>query len=124
LRVIQLSLFVSSVATGGLFAPIAQYQIYLHLRRQHREAFDRLRITSPSFLWREEADNSSAAFEQFFSSENYQALKDRQLNVWRRRVRLLRWISGVGFALLLITLLVFRADPSSLWDFLVDLARY
>jgi hypothetical protein len=93
------------------------------LRRQHRKAFDRLRITSPSFLWREEADNSSAAFEQFFSSENYQALRDRQLNVWRKRVRLLRWISGVGFALLLITLLVFRADPSSLWDFLVDLAR-
>jgi hypothetical protein len=64
------------------------------------------------------------AFEQFFSSVNYQGLKDQQLNAWWRRVRFLRRMSGVGFALLLITLLVFWADPTSLWDFLVDLARY
>jgi hypothetical protein len=122
-RVLQESLLISSVATGGLLAPFVQYQLYRHLRRQHREAIDRLGIQSPSFLWREDqqASDSDATFEQFFTSGNYQALEDRQLTAMWGRVRLLRCMSGIGFVLLLITLLVFHADPSSLWDFLVDL---
>jgi hypothetical protein len=124
-RILQGSLLISSVATVGL-ETIVQYQIYRHLRRQHRKAFDGLGIPSPSFLWREDrqADISSAAFEQFFTSRHYQALKDRQLNALLRRVGFLRWMSTIGFALLLITLFVFRADSSSLWDFMIDLWHY
>jgi multisubunit Na+/H+ antiporter MnhB subunit len=42
----------------------------------------------------------------------------------RRRESLIWRACGVSFALLLITFLVFRADPSGVWAFLVDLARY
>lgn len=78
------------------------------------------------FLWREDrqADNSSAAFERYFSSENHKAREDRQLDALWKRLRFLRRASGVGFAFLLITLLVFWGDPGSLWDFFVDLGHY
>jgi hypothetical protein len=125
LGVIQTSLFISSVATAGILVPIVQYQIYRHLRRQQREAFDRLEIApSPSFLWRDDRQAASTAFEQFFSSGKYETLKDPQLNALWRRVRFIRWVSGVSFALLLITFLVFRAVPDFLWDLLVNFGRY
>jgi hypothetical protein len=72
LGVIQATLLISSAALGGLLAPIVHYQIYRHLRRQHRKTFDRLGISpSASFIWRDfwrddcEEDNSSVAFERF-----------------------------------------------------------
>jgi hypothetical protein len=125
-RVIETSLLISAVATGGVFAPIVQYQIYRHLRQRHRRAIDGLGVRTPSFLWREDrqADDSSVAFEKFLSSGSHQELKDHQLNVLWQRVRLLRWLSGVGFALLLIALFVFRRDPGSLWVFFMDLGHY
>jgi hypothetical protein len=123
LQIVQGSLLTASVATG-LLATIVQYQIYRHLRRQHHKAFDRLGLPRPSFFWREDRQADSVAFDTYLSSESYRALEDRQLRVLSRRVRALRWMSGAGFALLLITLMVFWAGPNSLWDFLMDLGRY
>ena len=124
LGVIQTSLFISSVATAGILVPIVQYQIYRHLRRHHRKAFDQLGISGPSFLWREDRDAESKAFADFFSSGKHETLKDPRLNALWRRVRLIGWMCCVSLALLLITFVVFRADPDHVWDFLVDLARY
>ena len=123
LGVIQRSLCVSFLAAAVIYLPV-RYQIYRHLRRQHRKAFDRLGISSPSFLWREDRDAESTAFEQFFSSGKHETLKDPRLNALWRRVRLIGWMCCVSLALLLITFVVFRADPDRVWDFLVDLARY
>jgi len=124
LSVIQISLCAFSLAAAAILIPIVRYQIYRHLRRHHRKAFDRLEISSPSFLWREDRDQESTAFEQFFSSGKHETLKDPQLIALRRRESLIWWGSGVSFVLLLITFLVFRADPNHVWDFLIDLARY
>jgi len=128
LGLIQTSLCVSFLASTAILLPIVHYQLYSHLRRQHSKAFDRLGI-SPSaycFFWRDDgpADGSSVAFEQFFSSGNHQALKDRHLDALWRRVRLIRWACGVSFGLMLITFLAFRADPNGVWAFVVDLAQY
>src|SRR5476651_2169645 len=112
LGVIQLSLCVSFLASAAILIPIVRYQIYRHLRRHHRKAFDRLRISSPSFLWREDRDTESTAFEQFFSSGKHETLRDPQLNALRRRESLIWRACGVSFVLLLITFLVFRADPA------------
>jgi hypothetical protein len=116
--VIQATLLISSVALGGILLPFAHYRIYHHLRRQHRKTFDRLGISpSASFIWREywsedcEVEGSSAVIERFFSSGDYRTLKDQQLNAMWRRVRLIRWVSCVGFALLLITFMLFRTVP-------------
>jgi hypothetical protein len=68
LGVIQISLCVFSLAAAAILIPIVRYQIYRHLRRHHRKAFDRLAISGPSFLWREDRDAEGTAFEQFFSS--------------------------------------------------------
>lgn len=83
LGAIQLSLCVFSLASIAILIPIAEYQIYRHLRRHHRKAFERLAIPSPSFLWREERDAESAAFEEFFSSGTHVVLQDPQLNALR-----------------------------------------
>ena len=72
----------------------------------------------------EDRDAESTVFEQLFSSGKHEALKDPLLNALWRCVRLIRWVCGVSFALLLITFLVFRSDSNHLWDFLVDLGRY
>jgi hypothetical protein len=125
---IQTSLCVSFLSAAAILLPIVHYQLYSHLRQQHRKAFDRLGV-SPSaydFFCRDDrpADDSNVAFEQFFSSGNHQALRDRHLDALWRRLRLIRRMCGVSFLLLLITFLVFRADPNGVWAFLVDLARY
>ena len=112
LGVIQISLCVFSLATAAILVPIVQYQIYRHLRRHHRNAFDRLAISDPSFLRREDRDVESTAFEQFFSSGKHETLKDPQLSALRRREGLIWRACGVSFALLVITFLVFRADPT------------
>ncbi len=128
LGVIQTSLCASFLGAAAILLPIVDYQLYSHLRRQHREAFDRLGVSASAyhFFWRDDhpEDGSSVAFEQFFSSGNHQILKDRHLDALWRRVRLIRWVCGVSFALLLITFLLFRADPNGVWAFLVDLSRY
>jgi hypothetical protein len=124
LGVIQISLCVFSLAAAAILIPIVRYQIYRHLRRHHRKAFDQLAISSPSFFWREDRDAESTAFEQFFSSGKHETLKDPQLIALRRRESLIWRSCGVNFALLLITFLVFRADPNGVCAFLVDLARY
>jgi hypothetical protein len=124
LGVIQTSLCVFSLAAAAILIPIVRYRIYRHLRGHHRKAFDRLAISGPSFLWREDRDAENAAFEQFFSSGKHETLKDPQLSALRRRESIIWRACGVSFALLLITFLVFRADPNGLWAFLVDLARY
>jgi hypothetical protein len=128
LGIIQTALCASFLAATAILLPIVDYQLYRHLRRQHRNAFDQLRV-SPSayhFFWRDDRpqDGSNVAYEHFFSSGSHQALKDRRLDVLWRRVRLIRWTCGVSFALLLITFVVFRADPNGVWAFLTDLARY
>jgi hypothetical protein len=123
-RVFEASLLISSVAIGGVFAPIVQYQIYRRLRQRHRKVIDGLGIPSPSFLWREDRQSDDLAFEQLLTSGSREALQDRQLNILWGRVRFLRCLSGIGFALLLIALLVFRRDSGSIWYFLVDLGRY
>jgi hypothetical protein len=122
--VIQISLCVFSLATAAILVPLVQYQIYRHVRRHHRKAFDRLGISSASLLWREDRDAESAAFEQLISAAKHQTLKDPQLNALRRRESLIWRACGVSFTLLLITFLVFRADPNHVWDFLIDLAHY
>jgi hypothetical protein len=124
LGVIQTSLCVFSLAAAAILIPIVRYQIYRHLRRHHRKAFDQLAISSPSFFCREDRDAESTAVEQFFSSGRHETLKDPQLSALRRRESLIWRSCGVSFALLLITFLVFRADPDGVWAFLVDLARY
>jgi hypothetical protein len=124
LGVIQIALCVFSLAAAAILIPIVRHQIYRHLRRHHRNAFDRLEISSPSFLWREDRDKESTAFEQFFSSSKHETLKDPQLIALRRRESLIWRGSGVSFALLLITFLVFRTDPNNVWNFLIELARY
>jgi hypothetical protein len=124
LGVIQISLCVFSLAAAAILVPIVRYQMYRHLRQHHRNAFDRLEIPGPSFLWREDRDEEGTAFEQFFSSRKHETLKDPQLIALRRRESLIWRGSGVSFVLLLITFLVFRADPNNVWNFLIDLARY
>jgi hypothetical protein len=124
LGVIQISLCVFSLAVAAILIPIVRYQIYRHLRRHHRKAFDRLAVSGPSFLWREDRDAEGTAFEQFFSSGKHETPNDPQLSALRRREGLIWRACGVSFALLLITFLVFRADPNGVWSFLVDLARY
>jgi hypothetical protein len=123
LGVIQISLCVVSLAAAAILIPIVRYQRYRHLRRHHRKIFDRLGISGPSFLWREDRDVESTAFEQFFSSGNYETLENPQLKTLRRRESLIWRACGVSFALLLITFLVFRGDPYHVWNFLSDLAR-
>jgi Sec-independent protein secretion pathway component TatC len=44
LGLIQTSLCVSFLAAAAILLPIVHYQLYSHLRRQHRKAFDRLGI--------------------------------------------------------------------------------
>lgn len=124
LGLIQISLCVFSLAAAAILIPIVQYQIYRHLRRHHRKAFERLAISNPSFLWREDRDAESTAFEQFFSSGKHEALQDPQLSALRRRESLIWRASGVSFALLILTFLVFRTDPNGVWAFLVDLSRH
>jgi hypothetical protein len=124
LGVIQISLCVFSLAAAAIVIPIIEYQIYRHLRRHHREAFDQLAIPSPSFIWQEDRDAESAAFEQFFSSGKHVLLKDLRLSALRRRESLTWWACGVSFALLLLTFVVFRTDPNGVWAFLVDLASH
>jgi hypothetical protein len=123
LGVIQISLCVSSLAAAVIFLPV-RYQIYRHLRRHHRKAFDQFGIRSPSFLWREDRDAESTAFEDFFSSGNHETLKDPRLNALLRLESSLSRACGLSFALLLITFLVFQADAAHIWDFLVDLGHY
>ena len=122
--IIQISLCVFSLVAAAILIPIVRYQIYRHLRRHHRKAFDRSAISGPSFLWREDRDAESTAFEQFFPSGKHGTLKDPQVSALRRRESLIWRACGVSFALLLITFLVFRADSNGVWAFLVDLARY
>jgi hypothetical protein len=124
LGVIQVSLCVFSLATVAILVPISRYQIYHHLRRRHRKALDRVGISSPSFLWREDRDEESTEFAQFFSREKHETLNDPQLNSLRRRESLIWRACGASFALLLISFMVFRTDPNHVWDFLVDLAHY
>jgi hypothetical protein len=124
LGVIQVSLCVLSLAAAAILIPIVRYQIYGHLRRQHRSALDRLGISSPAFLWREHRDAESTAFEQFMSSSLHQMPNDPRLDTLRRRESLIWRACGVSFALLLVSFAVFRADPSHVWDFLIDLGRY
>ena len=124
LGIIQTSVCVLFLASAAILIPIVRYQIYRHLRRHHRKAFDRLGISSPSFLWREDRGAESTAFEQLYSSGKHETPKDPQLNALRRRESLIWRACGVSFALLLITFLVFRTDPSHVWDFLVDLGHY
>ena len=127
LGVIQASPFLSSLALFGLLQPVVYYQIHRHLLRHHRKAVDRLGIsTDASFIWKvfgkddRQSDNSLVVFDRLFYSGNYRALKDKQLDAMWRRVRLIRWVGGVGFTLLLITFLVFRADPAHIWEFLAS----
>jgi hypothetical protein len=123
LGVIQISLCVSFLAAAVIVLPV-RYQIYRRLRRHHRKAFDQLRINGPSFLWREDRDAESAAFDEFFVSGNHETLEDSRLNVLLRIETSILRASAASLALLLITFLVFRADPAHIWDFLVDLSRY
>jgi hypothetical protein len=122
LGVIQILLCVFSLATAAILVPILRYQRYRHLRRQHPEVFDQMGISSPSFLWREDRDAESAAFEQFFSSRKHESLRDPQLNALRRREKLTWRACGLSFAFLLATFLVFRSDANHVWDFLIELA--
>lgn len=124
LGVIQISLCAFSLAAAAILVPLVQYRIYRHLRRHHRKEFERLAISSPSFIWREDRDAESRAFELFFSSRKHEVLQDAQLNKLRRRENLLWRACGVSFALLLLTFLFFRTDPNGVWAFLVDLAHY
>ena len=124
LGVIQVSLCAFSLAAAAILVPIGRYQIYRHLRRHHRKALDRLGISSPSFLWREDRDEESTEFAQFFSSGKHETLDDPQLNALRRRESLIWRACGASFALLLISFMAFRTDADHVWDFLVDLARY
>lgn len=100
--------------------PLVQYRIYRHLRRHHRKVFDRLQISGPSFLWREDRDVESTAFDQLFSLRKHESLNDPQLNRLCRCARLIRWVFGASLALLLIVLVVFRVDPG-VRNFLIDL---
>jgi hypothetical protein len=123
LGAIQISLCVSFLAAAVIILPV-RFQIYRRLRRHHRKAFDQLRINGPSFLWREDRDAESAAFDDFFASGNHEPLKDARLNeLLRIESSILRGCLA-SLALLLITFLVFRDDPAHIWDFLVDLSRY
>jgi len=124
LGIIQTSLCGFSLAAVVILVPVVQYQIYRRLRRHHPEVFEQLAISSPSFLWREDRDAESTAFEQYFSSGKHETLNDPQLNALHRREGLIWRACGVSFALLILTLLLFRADPDGLWPFLVDLARH
>src|SRR5450755_3668830 len=103
LGIIQTSVCVLFLAAAAILIPIVRYQIYRHLRRHHRKAFDQLAISSPSFFWREDCDAENTAFEQFFSSGKHETLKDPQLSALRRRESLIWRSCGVSFALLLIT---------------------
>jgi|HubBroStandDraft_1064217.scaffolds.fasta_scaffold18107_3 hypothetical protein len=130
LGVIQASLLTVSVVLFVILQPIFYVQIHLHLVRHHRKACDRVGISTDAWymwkhLWKDdcEPDNSLVVFDRFFYSGKYQALKDKRLDALWHRVRLIRRMSGVGFALLLLTFLVFRADPAHIWDFLRELAR-
>jgi hypothetical protein len=123
LGVIQASLCASSLAAVVIVLPV-EYQIYRHLRRHHRKAFDQLRLRSPSFLWREDREPESTAFEDFFSSRKHLTLNDPRLDALLRLKRFIWRASGVSFALLLLTFLVFRSDSARVWDFLIDLAHY
>jgi len=124
LGAIQISLCGISLAAAAILAPIVQYQIYRHLRRRHREAFDRLAISNPSFLWREDREAEDAAYAQFLPSVKHATLKDPELLELQRRESLIWRACGVSFVVLVITFLVFRADSQHVWDFLVDLSRY
>jgi|HubBroStandDraft_1064217.scaffolds.fasta_scaffold75074_3 hypothetical protein len=122
LGVIQILLCVFSLATAAILVPILRYQRYRHFRREHREVFDQMGISSPSFLWREDRDAESTAFEQLFSSRKHESLRDPRLNALRRREKVIWRACGVSFAFLLATFLVFRSDANHVWDFLIDLA--
>lgn len=123
LGVLQASLCASFLGAAVIVLPI-EYQIYRHLRRQHRKAFDQLRIQSPSFLWREDRDAESAAFADFISYQRHVTPNDPRLNSLLRLKSFIWRACGVSLVLLLSTFLVFRADSAHIWDFLVDLARY
>jgi len=123
LGVIQWTLCVSCLAAAALSLPV-QYQIYRHVRRQHPRAFRRLGISSPAFLWREDRDADSSAFDELCASGNPETLHDPRLHTLRRRGNVLAWMCGASLALLLITFVVFRADPAHVGDFMLDLSRY
>jgi hypothetical protein len=122
LGVIQILLCVFSLVAAAILVPILRYQRYRHLRRHHRKAFDHMGVSSPSFLWREDRDAEGTSFEKFFSLGKHESLKDPQLNALRQYENLIWRACGVSFATLLGTFLLFRADPSHVWDFLLDLA--
>jgi hypothetical protein len=123
LGAIQASLCASFLVAAVIVLPV-DYQIYRHLRRHHRKAFDQLRLQSPSFLWREDRDAEITSFADFISSRKHLALNDPRLNTLLRLKSFIWPVCGVSFALLLSTFLIFRADSAHVWDFLVDLAHY
>jgi hypothetical protein len=123
LGIIQWTLCVLHLAAAALSLPV-QYRIYRHVRRQHPRAFRRLGISSPAFLWREDRDAESMAFDELCASGNPETLQDPRLQALRRRGNVLAWMCGASLALLLITFVVFRADPGNVGDFMLDLSRY
>jgi hypothetical protein len=123
LGVIQASLCASLLATAVSVLPV-EYQIYRHLRRHQPKDFEQLGIQSPAFLWREDREAQSTAFEDFFSSNKHVPLNDPRLNALLRLKSFLWRMCGVSSGLLLATFLLFRSDSAHVWDFLVDLAHY
>ena len=123
LGVIQVSLCALSLAAAAIVLPI-EYQIYRHLRHHHGKALDQMRIQSPDFLWREDRDGPSTAFEDFFSSRKHLTLNDSRLNALLRLKSSIWRTCGVSFVLLLTSFMVFRTDPAHVWDFLKDLSHY
>ncbi|MGA8706676.1 MAG: hypothetical protein WB646_06760 [Steroidobacteraceae bacterium] len=123
LGAIQTSLCASLLVAALVILPI-EYQLYRRLRRHHRKTFDRLRIDSPSFLWREDRDAEDTVFAHLFSSRTHETLNDPRLNALVRLKGYIWLLCGVSLALLLSTFLIFRADPAHVWGFLVDLSRY
>jgi hypothetical protein len=123
LGAIEASLCALSLA-GAVIVLAVEYQIYRHFHHHHGKALDQLRIHSPEFLWREDRDEQSTAFDDFLSSRKHVTPNDSRLNALLRLKSFVWRTCGVSFVLLLTTFLVFRADPAHVWDFLIDLSHY
>ncbi|SPE34819.1 hypothetical protein SBBP1_740001 [Burkholderiales bacterium] len=93
------------------------------MRRHNPEAFDRAGFSPADWGGGDNPGEHFGNFKDFLSSGKHHELEDPRLDALWRNLKLMQRLLLVSFSLLLITFLVFRADPAGVGAFLLDFFR-